>query len=133
MTTAEPPVVYIVDDDDAVRRSLADVIRLFEFRVETFASAAEFLAAYERGRRGCLILDVRLAAGSGIDLHADILSDGINLPTIFVTGHAPPPITQEARSRGVVAVFQKPFRPQDLVEVIRRALDTAHGGHGPQN
>lgn len=118
----DKPTVFVVDDDEAVRRSLAALIRLFDYSVECYSSAAEFLAAYDRGRPGCLVLDVRLVGANGIDLHEQLTRDGASIPTIFVTGHAPPPITDEARSRGVVAAFQKPFRPQHLMEAIRQAM-----------
>lgn len=118
----EQPTVYVVDDDDAVRRSIAAMVRLADLRVECFASPAEFLVTFEPARRACLILDVRLAGDSGIDLHNRLLRDGAKLPTIFVTGHAAPPITDEARRDGVVAVFRKPFRPQEFLEAIREAV-----------
>jgi FixJ family two-component response regulator len=117
---ADKPTVFVVDDDEAVRRSLAALIRLFNYSVECYSTAAEFLAAYN-DRRGCLVLDVRLVGSSGIDLHEQLTRNGVSIPAIFVTGHAPPPITDEARRRGVVAVFQKPFRPQNLMEAIRQA------------
>jgi two-component system response regulator FixJ len=120
--TLEPPTVFIVDDDAAVRRSLVALLELFELPVECYASASEFLAAYRPHRRGCLVLDVRLTGGSGIDLHSRLVREGGKLPTIFVTGHALPLITDEARRLGVVAVFQKPCRPQLLVDAIRKAL-----------
>lgn len=124
MTEAlDAPTVFIVDDDAAVRRSLAALLSLFHLPVECYASAGEFLAAYRPQRRGCLVLDVRLTGGSGIDLHSRIVREGGNLPTIFVTGHALPLITDEARRLGVVAVFQKPFRPQLLVDAVRKAME----------
>jgi FixJ family two-component response regulator len=121
----DKPTVVVVDDDEAVRRSMAALIRLFDYRVECYATTADFLANYERDRPGCLVLDVRLVGFSGIDLHDRLTRDGISIPTIFVTGHATPSITEEARRRGVVAVFRKPFRPQHLIEAIRQA--TASG------
>jgi len=117
------PTIFIVEDDAAVRRSLMALLSLLNLPVECYASATEFLEAYEPTRRGCLVLDVRLGGGSGIDLHSRIVSAGSSLPTIFITGHALPMISDE--TRGVVAVLQKPFRPQRLLEAIRRAVDLA--------
>jgi len=119
----DPLTVFIVDDDAAMRRSLAAVMRLFDLPVECFASAAEFLATYNPSRRGCLVLDVHLAGVSGVELQAQLASQGASLPTIFITGHAVPTMSEEVRSRGVIAVFQKPFRPQQLVDAIRGAID----------
>lgn len=118
----EQPTVYVVDDDDAVRRSLATLIGLFDLPVECFSSAREFLAAYDRSRGGCVVLDVRLPGLSGLDLHRKLAEGGTPLPTIFITGHASSSLAEEVGKGGVVAVFQKPFRPQKLIETIRAAL-----------
>jgi FixJ family two-component response regulator len=115
-------VVFVVDDDEAVRRSLQALIRLFHLPVECFASAQEFLAVFDGKRRGCLVLDVRLPGLSGVEMHNQLLDSGVRLPTIFITGHAVPPLGEEERKKGVVAVFQKPFRPQALIEVIRKVM-----------
>lgn len=122
MTEVDQSTVFVVDDDEAVRRSLAALIGLFNFPVECFGSAQEFLAAYDRQRFGCLVLDIRLPGLSGLDLHNALVEGGTHLPTIFITGHASPALGEEAARRGVVAVFQKPFRPQALIEAIRAAL-----------
>jgi FixJ family two-component response regulator len=118
---ADRPTVFVVEDDAAVRRSLTALLGLLDLPVECYASATEFLEAYEPTRRGCLVLDVRLGSGSGIDLHSRIVGAGSCLPTIFITGHALPMISED--TRGVVAVLQKPFRPQRLLEAIRQAVD----------
>lgn len=120
----EEPTVFVVDDDEAVRRSLRALIQLFHLKVEGFASAQEFLAVHDAKRPGCLVLDVRLPGLSGVEMHDQLVRSGVRLPTIFITGHAAPPLGEEQRRNGVVAVFQKPFRPQALIEVIRKAMET---------
>jgi FixJ family two-component response regulator len=122
MTEAEQPTVYVVDDDEAVRRSLAVLIGLFHFSVECFASAQDFLTVYDGKHVGCLVLDVRLPGLNGLELHSKLLEGGTRLPTIFITGNATPALNEEAEKRGVSAVFQKPFSPQALIEAIRTAL-----------
>ncbi len=119
---ANEPTVYLVEDDAGVRRSLAFLIELSNHRVEVFASAQEFLAAYDPSRPGCLVLDVHLPGMSGVDLHQRLVRQGVRVPTIFLTGHAPPDVSDEARARGVIAVFEKPCQPEALLEVIERAL-----------
>jgi FixJ family two-component response regulator len=101
---------------------LATLIGLFHLTVECFASAPEFLAAYDPRRSGCLVLDVRLPGLSGLELHHQLLAGGSCLPTIFITGHASTALEEESGKGGVIAVFQKPFRPQALIEAIRTAL-----------
>jgi two-component system response regulator FixJ len=116
------PTVFLVEDDAVVRDSLVVLVEVEGFRVEAFSSAADFLASYDPTRPGCLVLDVRLPDMSGTELHERLLRAGIRLPTIFLTGHAPPEMSEESRSRGVVAVFEKPCPADDLVEAIRRGL-----------
>lgn len=123
----DEPTVFLVEDDDAVRESLTALVELSNLRVESYGSATEFLSSYDPGRRGCLVLDVHLPGGtSGVDLHDQLTRDGAFLPTIFLTGHAPPEVSEESRRRGVVAVFEKPCSPDDLIDAIHRALTTEH-------
>jgi FixJ family two-component response regulator len=121
--TPDEPTVFLVEDDAAVRNSLALVIELSNLRVELFASGKEFLDQHDPKRRGCLVLDVHLPGMSGIELHEQLVSEGTYFPTIFLTGHDPPHISEEARRRGVVAVFEKPCPPEALIDAIRKALD----------
>jgi len=114
--------VFLVEDDASVRRSLTLLIELSKWRVEAFASGPEFLAAYDPSRRGCLVLDVNLPGMSGVEVHQRLVRQGGRMPTIFLTGHAPPALSDEARASGVVAVFEKPCPPEALLEAIGQAL-----------
>jgi FixJ family two-component response regulator len=119
---SDEPTVFLIEDDSPVRNSLALVLELSDLRVEAFASATEFLSQNDPTRRGCLVLDVHLPGMSGVELHQHLLDEGIGRPTIFLTGHAPPNLSEEFRQQGVVAVFEKPCPPEVLVETIRHAL-----------
>ena len=116
--------VLVVEDDTAVRESLTMLLEAAGFRVESFASAKEFLGRCEPEQPGCLILDVRLPGMSGIELHEELVRRGADLPTIFLTGHGSREVSAEARLRGVVAVFQKPCPPDELIEAVGNAIGT---------
>jgi FixJ family two-component response regulator len=124
---ADATTIFIVDDDAAVRDSLAMLVELSGFRVESFACATDFLAAYDPPRPGCLILDVRLPDMSGPELHELLVRKGVHVPTIFLTGHAPLRESPESRRRGVVAVFEKPCPAEELIDVIRKATAGVSG------
>lgn len=114
--------VFVVEDDAAVRDSLVLLFEMADMKVEAFGSSKEFLAGYDSKRRGCLVLDVNLPGMSGTELHAQLTDGGTFLPTVFLTGHAPPDVSDEARRRGVVAVFEKPCPPEKLIDAIRDAI-----------
>ena len=124
MTAAEA-VVYVVDDDESVRRSLGRMLRFAGYRAETFASADEFLR-HDRGRAaGCMILDVQMPGRSGLDLQRLLNGDDRPLPVIFLTAHGDIPMTVRAMKAGAVDFFPKPFPKDDLLAAIRRAVETA--------
>jgi len=114
--------VYLLEDDESVRRSLGMLMDLEGLQVEACASAQEFQEKFEPDGAGCLVLDVHLPGVSGTAVHESLVQREIRLPTIFLTGHAPPPLTAEARQRGVVAVFEKPCAPAELIAAVKRAL-----------
>jgi two-component system response regulator FixJ len=116
------PTVFVVDDDEATRKSLAWLLQAYNLRVEFFCSAHEFLANYDGTRFGCLLLDMRLPGMSGVELHEKIVREGVHLPTIFMTGDDPNAITEGARKNGIVAVLEKPYRAEQLIEAIREAI-----------
>ena len=116
------PTVFIVDDDDEVRDSLEDLVDSVGLRAEIFASAQEFLAAYDPLRAGCLVLDIRMPGMSGLELQEKLGERQAVLPIIFVTGHGDIPMAVEAMRRGAVDFIQKPFRDQDLLDRINSAL-----------
>ena len=119
---ADDASVVLVEDDTAVRDSLVSMFELAGFRVESFESGSQFLSAYDPERRGCLVLDVNLPGMSGTELHDRLIAAGTVIPTVFLTGHAPPEVSEEARKQGVVAVFEKPCLPAELIRVVERAL-----------
>jgi FixJ family two-component response regulator len=116
-------VVFIVDDDAAVRRSLDNLIRSVGLRAETFASAQEFLSSKRPEVPGCLVLDVRLPGLSGLDLQKRMAEADMEIPIIFITGHGDIPMTVQAMKGGAVEFLTKPFREQDLLDAIQQALE----------
>ena len=119
------PVVYVVDDDEAMRSSLKWLIESVGLRVETFGSADEFLSCYYPGRAGCLLLDVRMPGMSGLDLQEYLANRHIQLPVIIITGHGDVPMAVRAMKGGALDFIEKPFNDQALLDAIRGALAMA--------
>ena len=117
------PVVYVVDDDPGVREALDSLIRSVGFRVQTFASAQDFLQSKPSTAPSCLILDVRLPGLSGLDLQRELRQADIHIPVIFVTGHADIPMSVRAMKAGAVEFLTKPVRDQDLLDAIQQAIE----------
>jgi len=125
MTTTpqpSPATVFVVDDDEAVRDSLALLLRSVELAVATFSSANDFLDSYDPAAPGCLILDVRLPGMSGLELQQRLADDGADLPIVFITGHGDVPMAVRAMRRGAVDFLQKPFSDQELLDRAQQAL-----------
>jgi len=114
--------VIVVDDDDAVRASLRLLLKSVGLEVQTFGSASEFLGSYNAQQPGCLVLDVRMPGLSGMELQEQLNLRGAIIPVIFVTGHGDVPMAVEAMQHGAFDFLQKPFRDQDLLDRIQRAL-----------
>ncbi len=119
----EAPLVLVVDDDDAVRRSLQSLLRSVGFRVEPFATARELLQSDRAKHGNCLILDVRMPMGSGFDLQAELSRAGVKTPVIFITGHGDIPMSVRAMKSGAVDFLGKPFRDQDLLDAVANAVE----------
>jgi len=119
----DEPTVFVVDDDPDVLRSLTALIKVLFPQVEAYSSAAEFLAAYQPGRPGCLVLDVAMPRMSGLELHRKLIEDRADLPVVFVTGHGNVQMAVGAMQAGAVNFLEKPFREQELWDSIRRALE----------
>lgn len=119
------PLVFIVDDDHGVRKSLERLLRSHGFISEAFCSAQEFLESNRFKNQGpcCLILDVRMPGLSGIDLHQEFIAKDISLPVIFITGHGDIPMGVKAMKRGAVDFLPKPFDERELVAAINKAID----------
>jgi len=117
------PRVFVVDDDDAVRQSLRNLLRSVGLQVEVFGSAPEFLASKIPNVPSCLVLDVRLPDMSGLDFQAELAKANILIPIVFITGHGDIPMTVRAMKGGAVEFLPKPFREQDLLDAVRIGLD----------
>jgi RNA polymerase sigma factor (sigma-70 family) len=118
----QEPVVFIVDDDAAVRKSLERLVRSVGLRAETFASAPEFLQRAPADYPCCLVLDVRMPGVSGLALQETLSAAGRRLPIIFITGHGDIAMSVRAMKAGAVDFLAKPFHDQDLLEAIQEAL-----------
>ncbi len=123
MKARTSPVVFIVDDDHAVRNSLLLLAKSVGLAATAFGSAQQFLDHYDALQPGCLLLDVRMPGMSGIELQQQLNMRGAMIPVIFITGHGDVPMAVEAMQHGAFDFLQKPFRDQDLLERIQRALE----------
>jgi FixJ family two-component response regulator len=124
--TKEDAIVCVVDDDESIRDALKSLLRSVGLRVETFASAQEFLQRRRADLPGCLVLDVRLPGLSGLDLQRELADAEGSLPIIFLTGHGDIPMTVRAMKAGAVEFLTKPFREQDLLDAIDQAIERDH-------
>jgi RNA polymerase sigma factor (sigma-70 family) len=116
------PVVFIVDDDAAVRKSLERLVRSVGLRGETFASASEFLQRAAADGPSCLVLDVRMPEVSGLALQEKLAAAGPRIPIIFISGHGDITVSVRAMKAGAVDFLPKPFSDQDLLEAIQQAI-----------
>lgn len=117
------PVVFVVDDDEAICESLRLLIADIGLEVRTFTSARQFLEEYDPSHPGCLVLDVRMSGISGLELQARLNEMGVHIPTIIITGHADVPMAVEAMKAGATDFIEKPFRDQVLLDSIQKAVD----------
>jgi FixJ family two-component response regulator len=117
-------VVFVVDDDAAVRDAIQSLIRSVGLYVEGFASAQDFLRSKRPDAPGCLVLDIRLPGFSGLQLQRKLADADIRIPIVFMTGHGDIPMTVKAMKAGAVEFLTKPFRDQDLLEAVQQALES---------
>ena len=117
-------VVFVVDDDAAVRDAIQSLIRSVGLYVEGFASAQDFLRSKRPDVPGCLVLDIRLPGFSGLQLQSKLADADIRIPIVFMTGHGDIPMTVKAMKGGAVEFLTKPFRDQDLLEAVQQALES---------
>jgi FixJ family two-component response regulator len=115
-------IVFVVDDDLSVRQGLERLLRAVGWKVETFASAQEFLARRKENIPSCLVLDVRLPGLSGLDLQKRIMEANREIPIVFITGHKDVPTSVRAMKAGAVEFLVKPFSEQDLLDAIEQAI-----------
>jgi FixJ family two-component response regulator len=118
----DSPLVYLVDDDEAVRDSLGLLLRSVGLDCEVYASALEFLEAYDPQRHSCLVADIRMPGLSGLELQQRLNEQRADVPVIFITGHGDVPMAVNAMKSGASDFVQKPFRDQDLIDRIHKAL-----------
>jgi len=118
----DEPLVYVVDDDEAVRDSLTLLLKAVGLASQTFSSAAEFLNHYDLEQHGCLVADIRMPGMSGLDLQDELNQRGAQIPLIFITGHGDVPMAVDAMKSGALDFIEKPFRDQDLLDRVHQAL-----------
>ncbi len=116
-------IVYVVDDEPSIRNSTKELVESVGLRVQTFATAQDFLGSERPDVPGCLVLDVRLPGLSGLDLQRELARMSNPVPIIFITGHGDIPMTVKAMKAGAVDFLAKPFRHQDLLDAITHALE----------
>jgi FixJ family two-component response regulator len=118
----DSPLVYLVDDDDAIRDSLGLLFQSVGLDCALYASALEFLEAYDPNQHACLVADIRMPGLSGLELQQRLNEQGADVPVIFITGHGDVPMAVNAMKSGASDFVQKPFRDQDLIDRIHKAL-----------
>ena len=118
--------VFVVDDDQAVRDSLADLMDSVGLKVQTYATAIDFLADYSAERLGCLVLDIRMPGMSGLELQKELNRRESMLPIILITGHCDVPMAVQAIREGALDFIQKPFRDQELLDRVNQALNSCN-------
>jgi len=117
------PTVVVIDDDLSIREALQGLLETAALNVELYASAPEFLQSKHRDVAGCIILDVRLPGGSGLELQRELTRAGILTPVIFLTAHGDIPMTVQAMKAGAVEFLTKPYRDQALLEAVHLAIE----------
>ena len=122
MAAAAARTVYVLDDDEAVRDSLAMLLRASGFRARAFESPLDFLADYRRQGPDCLVLDVRMPQMDGLEVQRRLTVRGLRIPVIFVSGHGDIPMAMEAVRRGALDFLVKPFEDAELLRRVRDAF-----------
>ncbi len=117
------PTVFVIDDDEDMRSALGNLFRSVGHEVKLFGSAAEFLQDTSSDAPGCLVLDVRLPGMSGLDFQNKLASTNANIPIVFMTGHGDIPMSVRAMKAGAVDFLTKPFRDQDMLDAVTRAIE----------
>jgi FixJ family two-component response regulator len=125
-------VVYVIDDDLAVREALSGLLRSVGLQVKTFAAPPEFLASTLADVPSCLVLDVRLPGHSGLEFQTELAKANIHVPIIFITGHGDIPMTVKAMKAGAIEFLTKPFRDQDLLDAIQIALERSRASYASE-
>lgn len=123
MISPDTAMVFVIDDDAAVRESIQGLLKAVGLGSESFGTAQEFLIRERADGPSCLVLDIRLPGINGLDFQHQLADAGVHIPIIFITGHGDIPMTVRAMKSGAVEFLTKPFRDQDLLDAIYQALD----------
>ena len=123
LASAAEPIVFVIDDDVAMRTTLSSLFRSMGLRVELFGSAHEFAQIKMPDVASCLVLDIRLPGVSGLDFQAELAEADIRIPIIFMTGHGDIPMSVKAMKAGAIDFLTKPFRDQDILDAVIRAIE----------
>ena len=117
------PTVFVIDDDEDMRNALGNLFRSVGHEVKLFGSTAEFLKDASEDAPGCLVLDVRLPGMSGLDFQDKLSGTNVEIPIVFMTGHGDIPMSVRAMKAGAVDFLPKPFRDQDMLDAVGRAIE----------
>lgn len=117
------PMVFIIDDDDSVRKALTRLVQSAGMKVESFVSAEAFLSRQRYEGPSCLVLDIRMPGMSGLDLQETLARADITLPIIFMTGHGTIPMSVRAMKAGALDFLEKPFEDQTFLDLVKHAVD----------
>jgi FixJ family two-component response regulator len=123
LARAGEPIVFVIDDDASMRRALTNLFQSVGLGVEVFGSASEMLQSKLPDVASCLVLDIRLPGLSGLDFQIELARANIHIPIIFVTGHGDIPMTVRAMKGGAVDFLTKPFRHQDMLDAVAKAIE----------
>src|SRR5450755_384563 len=118
--------VYVVDDDDGMRRALSLLLNTVGYKTAAFANPKEFLDMFKPDAAGCLVLDIRMPGMSGLELQQHLNRMGSMLPVIFITGHGDVPMAVQAMKEGAFEFVQKPFRDKENRNTLARRADVLH-------
>ena len=121
-------IVFVVDDDPSMRAALTNLFRSTDLRVEVFGSATEFLQTNLPDITSCLVLDIRLPGVNGLDFQTRLARANIHIPVIFITGHGDIPMSVQAMKAGAIDFLIKPFRDQDMLDAVTKALERDRAG-----
>ena len=123
----QPQLIYVIDDDEAVRDSMGMLLESADLPYRCYASADSFLDEHDGSQRGCLVLDIRMPGMTGLELQQRLAGIGSSLPVIFITGHGDVPMAVEAMRQGALDFLRKPVNESDFLERIAYALDLESG------
>jgi FixJ family two-component response regulator len=120
--TKEETMIYVIDDDESVRKAFKRLLRSVNFDVETFSSAEEFLKGQMPNKNSCIIIDIRMPGLTGFDLQRKLAAQGVQIPVIVISASDDAQVREQARELGAVAFFRKPIDDQALLDAISWAI-----------